>query len=146
MDERNKETALAIIKLESQLQQVSEQVKAQIAFYNKTKADIETLKQELKENTTGRIKESLTLGDNKLDISISDVNRIVVSEPEKVPDEFTTTVQVDNVFQAPNGKYYQKVPNPKLADSFVKAGADVPPGFEAKSSRRISIKFNGETL
>ena len=52
MTPENQETALQILQLETQLQQVSEQVKAQIEFYNQTKASIENLKQKLKNDTT----------------------------------------------------------------------------------------------
>jgi len=146
MNEQNKETALSILKLESQLQQVSEQVKAQIDFYNQTKAEIEELKKRLKEETTGKVKESISLGDNTLDISITDRNTVVVSDETQVPEEYTTTVQVDNVFQAPNGKFYQRIPNTKLVSNYLKAGLNPPAGFDVKKSRSISIKFNGKTL
>ena len=59
MNEENKQTALTIIELETQLQQVSEQVKAQIDFYNKTKNTIEELKQKLKNETSGKVKETI---------------------------------------------------------------------------------------
>lgn len=146
MDEKNKETALTIIKLETQLQQVPDQIKAQIDFYNKTKADIEYLKQKLKESTAGKIKESISLGDNTLDISITDRNTVIVVDEKEIEDQYTTTVQVENVFQAPNGKFYQHIPNTKLAGNIYKAGQDLPSGFGLKTSRSISIKFNGETL
>lgn len=146
MNAKNKETALEIIKLESQLQQISDQVKAQIDFYNQTKADIEALKQRLKNETTGKIKETVILGENKLDLSIYDTNRVLVKDPTLISEEYTTTVQVDNVFQGKNGKFYQRVPNSKLAGNIYKAGGTLPDGFEIKTSRSISIKFNGETL
>lgn len=146
MNEQNQETALSILKLESQLQQVLEQVKAQIDFYNKTKSDIETLKQRLKDETSGKIKETISLGDNTLDISITNRNTVVVSDESQVPDEYTTTIQVENVFQAPNGKFYQKIPNTKLVSNLIKAGAELPAGFNTKTSRSISLKFNGERL
>lgn len=141
-----KETALQIINLETQLQQQSEVVREQIDFYNKTKAEIEFLKQKLKDETQGKIKENIQVGDNSLDISIYDTNKVTVKDENLVPDEYTTTVQIDNVFQAPNGKYYQKVPQTKLVSNLVKTGKDLPPGFELKKSRSISIKFNGKIL
>ena len=129
MNEENKQTALTIIELETHLQQVSEQVKAQIDFYNKTKNTIEELKQKLKNETSGKVKETISLGDNTLDISIHNSSRVAVADPEKVAEEFLT-----------------KVPNTKLASSYYKAGMDLPDGFEVKQSRSITIKFNGETL
>lgn len=141
-----KETALQIINLQNQLEQQSEVVKAQIEFYNKTKAEIEFLKQRLKDETKGKVKQTIKVGENSLDISIHDNNRISVKDASLVPEEYTTTIQVDNIFQAPNGKYYQRVPQTKLVDNLVKAGKGLPPGFELKKTRSISIKFNGETL
>ena len=146
MDAENIKMALEIIKLESQLQQVSDQVKAQIDFYNQTKADIEALKQRLKNETTGKVKETIILGGNKLDLSIYDTNRVLVKDPTLIPEEYTTTVPVDNVFQDEDGKFYQRIPNSKLAGNMYKAGGTLPDGFEIKTSRSISIKFNGEAL
>lgn len=146
MTPENQETALQILQLETQLQQVSEQVKAQIEFYNQTKASIENLKQKLKSETSGKVKETLTLGDNQLDISIYDTNRVLVSDEELVPPEYATPVELKGVYQTPDGRFFKNEPNTKLVSNIYKAGGDLPEGFTVKTSRSISIKFNGEAL
>lgn len=143
---QNNETALQIIKLETELQQVSEQVKAQIDFYNQTKASIQALKQKLKDETTGKISEDVKVGENTLHISIHDSNRVSVDFPEKVPKEFTTQTKVDGVYLGPDGEFYKDEPNTTLISNMYKSGADLPDGCSVKTSRSISLKFNGETL
>lgn len=146
MTPENQETALQILQLETQLQQVSEQVKAQIEFYNQTKASIENLKQKLKNETTGKVKQSFNLGDNTLDLSIYDTNRVTVADEDLVPPEYATPVELKGVYQTPDGRFFKNEPNTKLAANIYKAGGDLPEGFTVKTSRSISIKFNGETL
>lgn len=107
---------------------------------------INKLKEKLKDATTGKVKRTIQIGQNTLDISIYDTNRISVSDEAQVPEEYTTTVQVEKVFQGENGKFYQRIPNTKLAGNMYKAGKSLPPGFKVSTSRSISIKFNGETL
>lgn len=140
------EMALEIINLESQLQKQSDEVKAQIAFYNQTKNQILDLKERLKQSTTGKIKKTITLGNDTLDLSIYDSARVSVKDPSSIPEQYITTTEVTNVFQGKDGKFYQKVPNTKLASNLYKTGKTLPEGFEIKTSRSISIKFNGETL
>ena len=140
------EMALEIINLESQLQRQTEEVKAQIAFYNQTKNQIADLKNRLKYSTQGRIKKTISLGDDTLDLSIYDTARVSVTNPSEVPDEYMTREEVENVFQDTDGKFYQKIPNTKLVSNLYKTGKHLPNGFEVKTSRSISIKFNGETL
>lgn len=143
---QNNETALQIIKLETQLQQVSEQVKAQIEFYNQTKASVQALKQKLKDETTGKISEDITIGNNTLHISIHDSNRVSVDFPEKVPKEYTTKTKVSGVYLGPDGEFYTDKPNEKLISNIYKTSGVLPDGCSAKSTRSISLKFNGETL
>lgn len=143
---QSNETALQIIKLETELQQVSEQVKAQIDFYNQTKASIEALKQKLKEETTGKISEDITVGENTLHISIHDSNRVSVDFPERVPKEYTTKTKVDGVYLGSDGEFYTDKPNTTLISNLYKAGGELPDGCSVKTSRSISLKFNGETL
>lgn len=140
------ETALTILKLENELQQIPEQIQAQIKFYFDTKRQIESLKNTLKIQTKGKVQKTLKLGGNKLDLSIYDTNKVSVEDESLVPDEYTTTVQVDNITQTPDGKFYQKVPNTKLVSNLYKAGKSLPSGFKVKKSRTISIKFNGQSL
>lgn len=141
------ETALQIIDLEAQLRQVPEEIKAQFLDYQTKKAQIQELKDWLKSHSSGKVKKVYEddFG-NKLDISIYDTNRVSVADETLVPEEYTTTIQVENVFQGENGKFYQRVPNSKLAGNIYKAGKSLPPGFKISTSRSISIKFNGETL
>lgn len=146
MNEQNNDTALQIIKLETELQQVSEQVKAQIDFYNQTKASIEQLKKKLKDETSGRIKDTITLGENTLDISIYDTNRISVTDEELIPAEYSTPIELKGVYQTPDGKFYKSQPNTQLISNLYKAGGELPEGCEVKTSRSILLKFNGETL
>lgn len=141
------EKALQIINLETELQQVPEEIKIQILDYQAKRAKIQELKDWLKTNSQGKIKKVYEDDSgNKLDISIYDTNRVSVSDESQVPEEYTTTIQVDNVFQSENGKFYQRIPNAKLAGNMYKAGKSLPPGFKVSTSRSISIKFNGETL
>ena len=146
MNENATQTALEIIKLEQQLQQVPEQVKAQIEFYNKTKQAIADLKQKLKETTEGRISESVSLGDDTLDLKIYDSTRVYVQDANAVPKEFTTPIEQEGVYLAPDGNFYKDEPNVKQVSNLYKAGADLPNGFEAKTTRSISIKYNGQVL
>ena len=146
MNQENQETALEIIKLENQLQQVSEEVKAQIDFYNQTKSSIENLKQKLKENTTGKVSETITLGDNTLDISIHDSARITVDDPTQVPDRYIDEVEQVGVYQKSDGKFYKREPNVQKAKSWYSVNEEVPDGFKVKNIRSISLKFNGEKL
>lgn len=146
-DSKVQEKALQIINLETELQQVPEEIKAQILDYQAKRAKIQELKNWLKTNSQGKIKKVYEDDSgNKLDISIYDTNRVSVSDESQVPEEYTTTVQVENVFQGNNGNFYQRIPNPKLAGSMYKAGKSLPPGFKVSTSRSISIKFNGEVL
>lgn len=141
------ETALQIINLEAELQKVPDEIKAQILDYQTKRTKIAELKDWLKTHSQGKIKKIYEDDSgNKLDISIYDTNRVSVADESQVPEEYTTTVQVENVFQAENGKFYQRIPNAKLAGNMYKAGKSLPPGFKVSTSRSISIKFNGETL
>lgn len=146
MTPESKEIALTIVKLESQLQQLSDAVKVQIDFYNKTKASIEQLKQSLKEQTSGKIRETVTLGNDKLDISIYDTNRVSVEDEDLVPPEYATPIELKGVYQTPDGRFFKNEPNTKLVSNIYKAGGELPEGFTVKTSRSISIKFNGEAL
>lgn len=141
------ETAQKIANLESILQNTPEEIKAEILLYQTRQKEIQQLKDWLKTQTKGKVKKIYTDdAGNKLDISIYDTNRISVSDEAQVPEEYTTTVQVENVFQEKNGKFYQRIPNTKLVGNMYKAGKPLPPGFKLSTSRSISIKFNGETL
>ena len=140
------EKALEIYNLQNELERVHEQIKNQLEDFQIKQQELENLKEQLRKETSGKIKKIIKLGDNTLDISVYDTNRITVKDASLVPDEYTTTVQVDNTFQAENGKYYQKVPNPKLAGNMFKAGKKLPPGFEVKTSRNVSIKYNGKSI
>lgn len=139
--------ALEIIDLESQLQSQSEEVKQAIQTYTDTKNRIAELKNWLKTNSQGKIKRIYEDDSgNKLDISIYDTNRVSVLDETLIPEEYTTPIKVTDVYLAPDGEFYRNEPNTKLAGNMYKAGKELPPGFEVKKSRSISIKFNGEIL
>lgn len=139
--------AQQIVTLESILQNTPEEIKAEIFLYQTRQKEIQRLKDWLKTQTKGKVKKIYTDDDgNKLDISIYDTNRVSISDEAQVPEEYTTTIQVENVLQGEDGKFCQRVPNTKLAGNMYKAGKSLPPGFKVSTSRSISIKFNGEAL
>lgn len=146
MNQENQETALEILRLEGQLQEVSEEVKKQIEFYNNTKASIENLKQRLKESTVGKVKETITLGSNTLDISIHDSARMGVEDADEIEEDYLDEVKVAGVYLGPDGNFYKKEPNIQKAKNWWSVNNQVPKGFGVKTTRSISIKFNGEKL
>lgn len=145
-DTEIQETALTILQLQSELQKVPEEIKAQIEDFQAKQAQIDELKQRLKEQTTGKIKKIVKLGEDTLDLSIYDSNRVSVEDPQLVPKEYTTQIKVDGVYLGPDGEFYKDEPNTKLVGNLYKTGKPLPKGFTVKTSRSISIKYNGKTL
>lgn len=139
------ETALTLIKLEQQLQEQTDQLKSQLEIRDALNNQITELKQRLKESTKGKISKKILLGKNTLSLNIHDTVKISVEDPSKVEDEYMSKQEVSGGFVS-NGKIYQKIPNPKLVQNLVKAGKSLPKGFAQKTSRTISIKFNGKTI
>lgn len=140
------ETSLTLIKLEQELQDQEKALKTQLEIRESLNNQIAEIKQKLKDLTTGKVSKTIRLGEDKLSLSIYDTIRVKVEDPSKIPDDYTTTIQLDNAFQAPNGKIYQRVPNTKLAQNMVKSGKTLPEGFSKNTSRVIRIKFNGKDI
>lgn len=145
-DNSLEDKALTITKLEQEVLAYESQFAEQLSDYQSKKAQLEELKQELKTQTTGKISKTYTddLG-NTLGISIYDRHSIQVSDPSKVQDEYTSLEEIEDAF-VQNGKIYRKTPNTKLVQNQVKLGKSLPEGFIDKTSRTISIKFNGKAI
>lgn len=144
-DENLEQNALALLKLQSEIALQEAELSTQLEDYQAKKQQLETLKQKLKESTTGKVKKTLELNGATLDLSIYDTHKVEVEDPSKVADEFVTLVEVQDYVKK-GKKFYQKVPNPKLVQNFVKAGKTLPDGFKDKVTRTIKLKFNGKSI
>lgn len=139
------ETALTLIKLEQELQTQDEQLKAQLEIRNALNQQIANIKNYLKTTTQGRVSKKVIMGDDILSLNINDRVSIEVDDESKIAEEYTNKVEVEGAFIS-NGKVFKRVPNTKLVQNLVKTGKSLPDGFKKKTSRSISIKFNGEPI
>jgi len=136
---------MEIVNLESEIVAYEDRLSSELADYQNKKNQLETLKEKLKLTTTGKVKKTVEFNGNTLDLSIYDTHKVVVDDPSEVEDEFMEKVEVPDVFEE-GGKFWHKVPNPKLVQNYVKAGKSLPKGFADKISRTIRLKFNGKSI
>lgn len=131
-------------KLNSELEKQSEALKLQIELRNQLNQQVEETKAKLKEIAPlGKITKQL--GDDELSVNIWQTMRVSEGNLADMPSEFITEEEIFNVVQR-DGHFYQKHGNVALVKNLVQSGMDCPPGFDVKTNKAISIKFNGKAL
>ena len=135
-----------IINLEQQIQAFETRLGDELTQYQNQKQQLEILKQNLKDSTTGKISKTLELDGDKLSLSIYDTHRVVCTDPQNVPKDYLMEEEITEPCFARDDKIYRYIPNTKLAQNLLKAGKSLPTGFTDKPSRNIRIKFNGKAI
>lgn len=135
-----------IINLEQQIQAFETRLGDELTQYQNQKQQLEILKQNLKDSTTGKISKTIELNGDKLSLSIYDTHRVVCTDPQNIPKDYLMEEEITEPCFARDDKIYRYVPNTKLAQNLLRAGKSLPEGFTDKPSRNIRIKFNGKTI
>ena len=134
-----------LISLQQSLQAFEAELGERLTTYQRQKQELESLKQKIKQETSGRVSKTVEWEGNKLTLSIYDTHSVSVDDPSLIEDQYKTEIELPDAYER-DGKIYTQEINTQLVKNYLKAGKSLPPGFKDKTTRNIRLKFNGKAI